>query len=43
MIYPKKLYLIAAGAIVVLSAGTASAQLNIPGISLQGGQSPPGP
>jgi hypothetical protein len=35
MAYAKKLYLIAAGAIIVLSAGSASAQLNMPGISLQ--------
>ena len=35
MTYAKKLYLIAAGAIIVLSAGSASAQLSVPGISLQ--------
>jgi hypothetical protein len=35
MTYAKKLYLIAAGAIIILSAGSASAQLNMPGINLQ--------
>ncbi|HVI14749.1 MAG TPA: hypothetical protein VM822_17965 [Pseudolabrys sp.] len=34
MTYPTKLYLIAVGAIIILSAGTASAQLQMPGIDL---------
>ena len=34
MTYAKTLYLIAVGAIIVLSAGTASAQLQMPGIDL---------
>lgn len=34
MTYAKKLYLIVVGAIIVLSAGTASAQLPMPGIDL---------
>jgi hypothetical protein len=35
MTYAKKLYLIAAGAIVIFLPGTASAQLTMPGVSLQ--------
>jgi hypothetical protein len=34
MTFAKKLYLIAVGAIIVLSAGNASAQLPMPGIDL---------
>ena len=34
MTYAKKLHLIAVGAIIVLSAGTAAAQLPMPGIDL---------
>jgi hypothetical protein len=34
MPYAKKHYLIAVGAVIVLSAGTASAQLPMPGINL---------
>jgi hypothetical protein len=41
MTYAKKLYVIAVGAIIVLSAGTASAQLPMPGIDLMKKESRP--
>ena len=41
MTYAKTLYLIAVGAIIVLSAGTASAQLPMPGIDLMKKESRP--
>jgi hypothetical protein len=43
MTYAKKLYLIAAGAIIVLSAGTASAQDYRPGMGVYRDSRPPDP